>query len=277
MRHLFLILSRASHKSSVVLSPVQHTVRNISLRFVSRNDGCSISNGTASAVLFPQKTVYRGIERTFSVSPALGKVKQKADKKKSGKSQNVDMNELSEVINVDKFTRQMDYAVEEMKKNFMTYVSLRSSIGSIEQVVVNFEGEDFMLQELAQISRKPKVVVLNVTTFPQAIPQILDAISKSGLNLNPQQDGTTVFVPIPKITKEHREGLAKNAKALFIKCRDSLKDVRNKEIKDLKKIPSISEDQVRRVQSQLEAICDKYVKEAENLLDTKQKELLRTE
>ncbi|XP_063982720.1 ribosome-recycling factor, mitochondrial [Diachasmimorpha longicaudata] len=275
MRHLLLTLSRASHDTSAILSSALYTSRNIS-HFVSRNDVCFIKNGPASAVLLPQQSLHERIQR-ISMTPVFEKVKQKSDKKKLGKSQNVDMNELSEVIDVDKFTSQMNYSIEEMKKNFITNVSLRSSIGAIEKVVVNFEGEDFILEELVQISRKPKIVILNVTTFPQAIPQVLDAISKSGLNLNPQQDGTTIFVPIPKVTKEHREGLAKNAKALFIKCRDSLKDIKNKEIKDMKKIPSISEDQVRRVQSHLETLCEKYVKEAEILLDTKQKELLRTE
>ncbi|XP_011298709.1 ribosome-recycling factor, mitochondrial [Fopius arisanus] len=275
MKQLFLILSRASNKSGTFLSPVQHTVRNLSSGFTSRHDGSSVRNG-APAVLF-HKNYQRSCERMFFTSRALGKVKQKGDKKRMGKPQNVDINELSDFIDVNKFTSQMDHAVEEMKKNFVVYVSLRSSIGSIEQVVVNFEGEEYMLQELVQISRKPKVVVLNVTTFPQAIPQVLEALTKSGLNLNPQQDGTTIFIPIPKVTKEHREGLAKSAKALFIKCRDHLKNMKIKEIKNVKKIESISEDQVRRVQNQLDIICEKYVKEAEDLLNTKQKELLRTE
>lgn len=42
-------------------------------------------------------------------------------------------------------------------------------------------------------------------------------------------------------------------------------------------MPSISEDQIRLVERQLEAICDKYLKIAEGILDVKQKELLRTD
>lgn len=76
------------------------------------------------------------------------------------------------------------------------------------------------------------------------------------------------------MTKEHREGLAKNAKALYIKCRDNLKDIKNKELKKLKSKPSISEDQVRRIHAQLEAICEKYIKDADVILDAKQKDLL---
>lgn len=55
------------------------------------------------------------------------------------------------------------------------------------------------MQELAQIVRKnPKLIVINMGVFPQAIPAALEAISKSGMNLNPQQEGTTLYVPVPK-------------------------------------------------------------------------------
>ncbi|CAD6211928.1 GSCOCG00003903001-RA-CDS [Cotesia congregata] len=216
-------------------------------------------------------------KRLFFVSRFLEKGKEKGDKKKKvEKAQHIDLLEARQVMDVDKYTSQLDYALEELKNSYIKHLTLRSSVGAIEQVTVHFEGEDYMLQDLTQIVHKPKTVVVNVTSFPQAIPQILEALSKSGLNLNPQQDGTTLFIPIPKVTKEYREGMAKNAKALFVKCRDNIKDVRNREFKNLKKAPSINEDQMRRVQSQLEALCDKYIKQAEGILDTKQKELLKT-
>ena len=64
---------------------------------------------------------------------------------------------------------------------------------------MSLEGKEYELQELAQIVRKnPKTIVINMSIFPQAIPAALQAIQKSGLNLNPQQDGTTLFIPIPK-------------------------------------------------------------------------------
>lgn len=37
-----------------------------------------------------------------------------------------------------------------------------------------------------------------MSVFPQAIPAALQAISKSGLNLNPQQEGNTLYIPVPK-------------------------------------------------------------------------------
>ena len=54
-----------------------------------------------------------------------------------------------------------------------------------------------------------------------------------------------------RITKEHRENLAKNAKSLFIKCRDSVRDVQNKFIKSVKNKNDISEDLSHQIQEQV--------------------------
>jgi ribosome recycling factor len=54
-----------------------------------------------------------------------------------------------------------------------------------------------------------------------------------------------------RVTKEHRENLAKNAKALFIKCRDSIKEVQNKYVKTVKSNSTISQDLAHDVQEQV--------------------------
>ena len=66
-------------------------------------------------------------------------------------------------------------------------------------LMVDFEGEKYPLQELAQVGRKnPQLAVLNLSSLPDALQPVLKAINESGMNLNPQQDGTTIYVPLPK-------------------------------------------------------------------------------
>ncbi|XP_013135395.1 PREDICTED: ribosome-recycling factor, mitochondrial [Papilio polytes] len=198
-------------------------------------------------------------------------------KEKKGKGTKVEINPamMSEVVAVDKIQERCKAVIEKLKDDFAKNLSLRSTTGSIESLLVKFEGKEYELQELAQIVRKnPKTIVIHFSSFPQVIPDALKAISKSGLNLNPQQDGTTLFVPVPKVTKEHREALAKNAKALYVKCRDSLKDVQNDFIKKVKKQTGISEDLAFNVTKQITAMCDDYQNEAKSIYETKHVELV---
>lgn len=197
-------------------------------------------------------------------------------KKKAKKPTKVVINEnlLRDTINLDNLNAQMSRSVEQMKDDFVKQLSLRSTTGSIDSLKILVNGKDHELQELAQISRKnPKTIVVNMIAFPQTIPDVLNAIEKSGMNLNPQQDGTTLFIPIPKVTKEHRENLSKNAKSLFIKYRDAIRDIQQNAIKKAKKQTDISKDDIFAIQTQVKAIGDKFIAEAEKILTAKQTEL----
>lgn len=136
--------------------------------------------------------------RHFSVTCALPKAKDRGKDKKKQNVQHIDFNEMAQVFDVDKLTAQFDNTIEILKSDFVKYLSIRSSIGAVEELTVKFEDKDYTLQELAQINRKPKLIVLNVSTFPQAIPDILKSLTKNQMKLNPQQDGTTIYIPIPK-------------------------------------------------------------------------------
>lgn len=197
-------------------------------------------------------------------------------KDKKGKSKVViNAAEMSELVPVGKLKDRCNAAIETMKEDFSKHLSLRSTTGSIETLSLKFEGKGYELQELAQIVRKnPKTIVVNFATFPQAIPDALKAITSSGLNLNPQQDGTTLYIPVPKVTKEHREALSRNAKVLYIKCRDSMKDVQNDYIKKIKKQTSVSEDFIFSVTKQINALCEEYQRQAKLLFDAKVNELV---
>lgn len=204
---------------------------------------------------------------------AKGKDKKK-DKISKGKVE-INENHMKEFVNLDQLNSEMQKHLEGLKEDFVKNLSLRSTSGAIETLKVSVDGTEHELQELAQISRKnPKTVIINMIGFPQTIPDVLKAIEKSGMNLSPQQDGTTLFIPIPKVTKEHRENLSKSAKALFIKCRDNIKNVQNIQIKKLKRKDDLAKDDIFAIQSQVTALADKYIAEGEKILATKQNELI---
>lgn len=225
-----------------------------------------------------QSAVIKIRPEVLAIQPTRNYAKGKDKGKEKGKKPvKVEINEeqIGAVVNLEKLRTQMDKALTTMKDEFVKNLSLRSTTGAIETLKVNADGKEYELQEIGQVIRKnPKTIVINLLGFPQLIPQVIATLNKSGMNLNPQQDGTTVFIPVPKITKEHRENLAKNAKALFIKCRDSLKDVQNNHVKKLKGNKEISSDLNHQVQQQIVAIAEQHIAEADKLLQVKQAELL---
>ncbi|XP_050421803.1 ribosome-recycling factor, mitochondrial [Adelges cooleyi] len=210
---------------------------------------------------------------------ALGSVRNYAkgkDKKKDKgqKKVSIDENLLSQYLKFNNMKSEMEKAVVNLKNNYIKNLSLRSSTGALESLPVIFEGDEYVVQDLAQIVRKnPKTIILNMSSFPLAIPAVLESLKNSGMNLNPQQEKTSIFIPIPKVTKEHRENLSKGAKALFVKCKDSIKEIQNKNIKLLKDNDSLSEDLVHNLKDQITMLADMYVIESQRIMEEKQNEL----
>lgn len=77
-----------------------------------------------------------------------------------------------------------------------------------------------------------------------------------------------------RVTKEHREALSKNAKSFYVKCCDRIRQIRNKQIKAVKQKEKLAKDLVFRIESYVDTLSHQYVKNAEEMLETKQKELL---
>lgn len=183
--------------------------------------------------------------------------------------------QLNAIVNLESYQNKMQKAIDLLQTEYIKQLSLRSTVGSIETVKVKVDSEEHELQDIAQIIRKnPKTIVINMVAFPQMIPAALQALQRSGLNVNPQQEGTTIYIPVPKVTKEHRVNLAKNAKTMFIKCRDNVKDVQNDFLRKIKNNSTISSDDNFAAQGQLTEMANKFIEQAEKIFETKQNELL---
>nr|CAG4637360.1 EOG090X0DUK [Ceriodaphnia reticulata]SVE73199.1 EOG090X0DUK [Ceriodaphnia reticulata] len=203
------------------------------------------------------------------------KGKEKGDKKKKGPVA-INEEEIEELVNVQHLKNDLQKGIDHLKSDYVKHLSLRSTSGSIESLPVEFEGDTYTLQEIAQVGRKgPQLLVVNLSGFPQAVKNVLKAINDSGMGLNPQQDGTTIFISVPKVTREYRESLAKNAKALFQKFKDHSRDIQNRYIREVKKKEKeVSSDLAHSVQQQIHSLTEQFVSEAEKIMIAKQNELL---
>lgn len=201
--------------------------------------------------------------------------KDKGGKKSSKPRIEVSQEELNRIINFSKYQQQMQLQLDTLKSEYIEQLSIRSSTGALDRILVETADGKFPLIQLAQVVQKnPNLLIVNCTISPQYIGDVKKAIADSGMNLNPQQDGTTLFIPIPKVTREHREMLAKNAKTLCDKSKDKLRDIHNRYLKDLKKQKDESKDLIHNVQETLQAAFNDYTQAADTLMVTKQKDLV---
>ena len=125
------------------------------------------------------------------------------------------------------------------------------------------------------MQKSPQLLVINMSSTPQYASHVKTAIATSGLNVNPQQEGTTLYVPVPRVTHEHREMLAKNAKALCDKTKDILRNIQNKYDSELKKAKQThSANLIHSLHEAVLATAKTYMDKAHDIMEAKQQELL---
>ncbi|KAM6316102.1 RRFM protein, partial [Podargus strigoides] len=207
--------------------------------------------------------------------------RQLATKKAKGKGQsqarvNISAALVEDIINLEETSEDMQAVVEALKEDFSRNLSVRTSPGALNHITVMTKDGKFPLNQLGQISQKsPQLIIVNMASFPESTAAATKAIRESGMNLNPEVDGTMIRVPIPKVTREHRESLAKLAKQSTNKSKEALRKVRSKSVNQVKKFKSkVSEDTIWLLEKQIQQMADNAAAEMDKLLTAKTKELL---
>ncbi|XP_016040486.1 ribosome-recycling factor, mitochondrial isoform X2 [Erinaceus europaeus] len=156
------------------------------------------------------------------------------------------------------------------------HFATKKAKGSLDHITVATDDGRLALNQIGQISMKsPQLILVNMASFPECTAAAIKAIRESGMNLNPEMEGTLIRVPIPKVTREHREMLVKLAKQSTNKAKDSLRKVRTNAMNKLKKSKDkTSEDTIRLIEKQISQMAEDIVEELDRHLAVKTKELL---
>lgn len=203
---------------------------------------------------------------------------KKSKAKAKGQSAKVNINSalVEDIISLDEVKGDMTAVLNVLRDDFTRNLSIRSSPGALDHIVVTTPDGKFPLNQLGQVSMKsPLLMMVNMSSFPEATAAATRALRESSMNLNPEVDGTIIKVPVPKVTREHRENLTKLAKQLSNKAKDSLRKVRSNAITQVKKTKEAhSEDTIRLVEKQIQQMTDSVVVDIDKQLAAKTKELL---
>ena len=103
------------------------------------------------------------------------------------------------------------------------------------------------------------------------------AIRDSDLGLNPATMGETVRVPMPALTEERRRDLIKVVHKEAESARIAVRNIRRDAIthlKELLKAKSVSEDEERRAQDDIQKLTDRYIGDVDKALHAKEADLM---
>ncbi len=172
---------------------------------------------------------------------------------------------------------RMERSIEAFRKELGKVRTGRASFSLLDGVKVDYYGTPTPLQQVGTLS-VPESRLITVTPWDtKMIGPIEKAIQGSGLGLNPSSDGKMVRIPIPPLTEERRKELAKVVRKMAEDARVAVRNVRREAIeklKDREKKKEISEDVVKRGQERIQKETDAHVKKIDEILKSKEQEIL---
>jgi len=172
---------------------------------------------------------------------------------------------------------KMKKALESMMREFSEIRTGRASPHLVEGLHIDYYGTPTLLKQLASIS-VPDVHLIAIQPWdPSAIPEIEKAIMKSNLGIAPSNDGKTVRLSIPALSKERRLELSKVISKMAEDGRVSMRTIRREAKETLEKLEkdkAITEDDKFKGIDELQKQVDKYTAKIEEILKNKEKEVL---
>jgi ribosome recycling factor len=174
--------------------------------------------------------------------------------------------------------RRMDGALEVLRKEYGGLRTGRASVSLLEPVQVEAYGSHMPLNQVGTVS-VPEPRLLSVQVWDRTMVKAVDkAIREAGLGLNPQTEGQVIRVPIPDLSEERRRELTKVAAKYAEQTRVAVRNIRRDGLEPLKKQEKdgeISQDQHRKLQTDIQHLTDEYIKKVDEVLHQKEKEILQ--
>ena len=178
----------------------------------------------------------------------------------------------------------MDYTEEHMMKtievmqaDFSTIRTGKASPALVENMTIDYYGTPTKLKELAGITTpEPRLLVVQPWD-PSSVQVIEKSILASNLGISPVSDGRVLRLPIPELSEERRQNLAKQVKTRAEEARIAIRNIRrdsNDVAKKSQKASEITEDDLKDMLSDIQKLTDDYIKEIDTILQKKEDELL---
>ena len=171
----------------------------------------------------------------------------------------------------------MDKAVVALKDEFASLRTGRASANLLDQVHVDAYGSSVPINQVGAVNvPEPRMISVNVWDRGLVV-SVEKAIRNSGLGLNPVVDGQNLRIPIPPLTEERRKEIAKIASKYAEQQRIAVRNIRrdaNDDLKKAEKDGAISQDELKRMETEVQKLTDEAIKRVDEALKIKEQEIM---
>ena len=176
-----------------------------------------------------------------------------------------------------KVESQMKKAIEALRKDVATVRTGRAAPSLVESLEAEAYGTPTPLIQLAAISApEPRQIV--IAPWDKSLVRAIEkAIIASDLGLTPSNDGALIRLQIPTLTEERRKDLVKQLHKKVEEGRVEIRTLRrhaHDELRSKEKSSGVAADDVKRAETALQKVTDRYILQCDEIGAAKEKEIL---
>jgi ribosome recycling factor len=171
----------------------------------------------------------------------------------------------------------MDKAIQGLAAEFKKVRTGRAQVSMLDSIKVNYYGTPTPLNQVAALSTPDARSFLISPWETSILKEIESSIVKSDLGMSPMNDGKVIRLKVPELTEDRRRDLVKSIKKISEDARIAVRMVRrdaNDGLKKALKDKTISEDDNKRQQEEIQKLTDDYIKKIDQMAADKEKELM---
>jgi ribosome recycling factor len=168
-------------------------------------------------------------------------------------------------------------SVEAIQKELSHIRTGRATPTLLDGIKVESYGTLTPLKQVAAIA-VPDPKTVTISPWDKSLMAAIEkAIQTSNLGLNPLRDKNMFRLPIPPLTEERRKELVKQCSKICEEGKVAIRNIRrdeNEAIKKAEKDKTLTEDECRKEQENIQKITDKLIKQVDEIFSKKEKGIM---
>lgn len=171
----------------------------------------------------------------------------------------------------------MNKAVEHFQQQLTKLRTGRASANMLDNIKVDYYGTPTPISQVGSVAvPEPRLIIVQPWER-NLLGAIEKAIQASDLNVNPNNDGSVIRIPIPPMTEERRKDIVKQCWKMAEEAKVTIRSVRRDQMETIKKAEKaegFSEDDRKRGEDEIQKLTDRFVKDIDALAQKKEQEIM---
>ena len=174
------------------------------------------------------------------------------------------------------YEEKMEKSLDNLVAEFSAIRAGRANPHILDKLRVDYYGSPTPIQQVANVTVPEARSILITPWEASLVKEIEKAIINSDLGVMPNNDGKSVRINFPELTEERRKELVKDVKKKGEDAKVAIRNIRREGNDAFKKLvkEEVSEDEIKDLEDKLQKITDQFVKDIDQAIEEKSKEIL---